>query len=824
MRLCAGMLVLLLIRPVNGMGGQAEELPPAAPADSVLRLIDLWSLPRLDALVVNRQFASTDPTGRGHDHGNFLKLEGRRAVLGEMQGPGVIARLWSANAQGRLRVFFDGEDEPRIDAPFQEIFQGKVPPFVEPLATHRGGGWICYFPIPYQESCRVEVDELDNPGALYYQVQYLTYPPDAKIRSFTTDLPPEEREHLDRVLKIWGDSRNDPLPPSKADKAHALTAKLEPGAESILFSESGPGLVTLLSIRPDPATPSVLRGLLLEAHFDDVKGPCVSAPLGDFFGVGFGATTYAGLALGWQEDGGYCRFAMPYRKAARIVLRNSSRQTVSFRSTVVARPLPKVPEDFGLFHAEFRSVDPVGRELYEFASMKGPGKYVGVNLALQGVGDLWYLEGNEQLFVDGEEQPSILGTGTEDFFNGGWYWDRGTLAMALHGLGIKEEWTTNRTTPYRMQVPDAVPFEESLVARIEHGSANQVLDGYYSSVAYWYARGGSVRTPAEAELNVPRLWVKRPRNALAAADWEWSPKDAVTTGRWEQLSPNLRGVELALYQGFPVSFFERDQQRLNPEILILKGANAEAGFSVEEGDRYRVSLRVVGRPGGPIADVLIDGKKIGRCDPGASDVAPKDCAEFDRVALAAGRHRLQLQKQSEGAAGSDDWLGIDSITLESAAPFVRCWWIAPPVDPDPQGTVEQTPEVEARFLASDFDPASAGWKEAPETSEHLDLNHWVGSKAPVFGYLLTLVHSPQARTARARLGSDDGVRMWVNGQLVWSHALHRHFTPDEDRFDVQLSQGWNRILVKVRNDDGGYALSLRLCDPDGTLRFTTRPQ
>jgi len=70
--------------------------------------------------------------------------------------------------------------------------------------------------------------------------------------------------------------------------------------------------------------------------------------------------------------------------------------------------------------------------------------------------------------------------------------------------------------------------------------------------------------------------------------------------------------------------------------------------------------------------------------------------------------------------------------------------------------------------------------------------------------------------------SDDGVRVWCNGSLAWSHAIHRPITPDADRFDITLHPGWNLLLVKVRNDDGGYSLSVRVCDPDAALKTATR--
>jgi hypothetical protein len=94
----------------------------------------------------------------------------------------------------------------------------------------------------------------------------------------------------------------------------------------------------------------------------------------------------------------------------------------------------------------------------------------------------------------------------------------------------------------------------------------------------------------------------------------------------------------------------------------------------------------------------------------------------------------------------------------------------------------------------------------------------------MLAYLLVFVQSPTARTAHALLGSDDGVRVWANGALVWSHAIHRPMSPDADQFDVPLRAGWNRLLLKVRNDDGGYGVMLRLCDPDSTLKFASAPQ
>jgi hypothetical protein len=79
-------------------------------------------------------------------------------------------------------------------------------------------------------------------------------------------------------------------------------------------------------------------------------------------------------------------------------------------------------------------------------------------------------------------------------------------------------------------------------------------------------------------------------------------------------------------------------------------------------------------------------------------------------------------------------------------------------------------------------------------------------------YALTYYYSPRARPARLLLGSDDGAKVWLNGQLVWSEMERRGNDADRDRVEVQLQRGWNQILVKVEQGEGGWGLRLRMTD------------
>ena len=72
---------------------------------------------------------------------------------------------------------------------------------------------------------------------------------------------------------------------------------------------------------------------------------------------------------------------------------------------------------------------------------------------------------------------------------------------------------------------------------------------------------------------------------------------------------------------------------------------------------------------------------------------------------------------------------------------------------------------------------------------------------------------------RILAGSDDSLRIWLNGVLIRSIPKTREATPDEDRIEgdrVALRPGENRLLVEVSQRTGEWGLYLRLEDPDGT--------
>lgn len=82
-------------------------------------------------------------------------------------------------------------------------------------------------------------------------------------------------------------------------------------------------------------------------------------------------------------------------------------------------------------------------------------------------------------------------------------------------------------------------------------------------------------------------------------------------------------------------------------------------------------------------------------------------------------------------------------------------------------------------------------------------------------YLRTKIVSPKEQKARLELGSDDGVKVWLNGQVVHANNAVRPVQLGQDQADVTLKEGVNVLLVKLIQDAGQWAMAVRLRTPDG---------
>lgn len=128
---------------------------------------------------------------------------------------------------------------------------------------------------------------------------------------------------------------------------------------------------------------------------------------------------------------------------------------------------------------------------------------------------------------------------------------------------------------------------------------------------------------------------------------------------------------------------------------------------------------------------------------------------------------------------------------------------------------------QGRFDEAAIEPSSGTrthwkrWQPWHGSREYIDLTQAFDEKTEVVAYAFTHVYSQEARTARLSYGSDDGIRVWLNGEVVVEKHVHRAYTRDEDHAEVELKSGWNRLLVLVENVDGAWGFNIRISDPEG---------
>jgi HEAT repeat protein len=77
-------------------------------------------------------------------------------------------------------------------------------------------------------------------------------------------------------------------------------------------------------------------------------------------------------------------------------------------------------------------------------------------------------------------------------------------------------------------------------------------------------------------------------------------------------------------------------------------------------------------------------------------------------------------------------------------------------------------------------------------------------------YLKTQIILPKAQELQLEVGSDDAIKVWINGQLVHSNNAARGNEPGQDKVKVKLNEGSNTILMKVINGGGGWGANARL--------------
>ena len=111
----------------------------------------------------------------------------------------------------------------------------------------------------------------------------------------------------------------------------------------------------------------------------------------------------------------------------------------------------------------------------------------------------------------------------------------------------------------------------------------------------------------------------------------------------------------------------------------------------------------------------------------------------------------------------------------------------------------------------------SGWRNFNSFPGLIDITSYITTDKSSVAYLSSQLWSDESQQAVLEVGSDDGVKIWLNGEVVHANNALRGHKACEDKVAVQLEKGWNILLVKVTQGGGGWGFSARLVDKDNNL-------
>jgi len=394
-----------------------------------------------------------------------------------------------------LRIYVDDLSRPAMEVPLTDL--GEDDPFARPLAGRTVAATVSYTPISFRHRLRVVLGRTNTFCAYFYHVDVKRI--DSATRPFSPRLADDPAYGASAaMLGQAGDARE--ASPGEVDWEQ--NTEVPAGAEAVAFSDASGGTLTRLGVQCDDAMAARLAGADLRVFYDESERPAFDVPLDAFCGAREQLAPLRTLALRVDRaEGGLSTemyLPMPYRRSVRIVVRNRGDVPISLKiSGRVDRALPAEP--WGYLHARSFAVagpQPEGSR-FEVVSVSGRGRHVGTFLFAAGDGDrrmgpfrtsLNILEGNEEGIIDGVAK--IFGTGTEDYFNAGFYFGAGPFDSPFAAANYVKGGFSNEpgvVSCCRWHVlSDAIDFQESFALRFQYGVDNPAMVRRYATVAYYY--------------------------------------------------------------------------------------------------------------------------------------------------------------------------------------------------------------------------------------------------------------------------------------------------------------------------------------------------
>ncbi len=308
--------------------------------------------------------------------------------------------------------------------------------------------------------------------------------------------------------------------------------------------------------------------------------------------------------------------------------------------------------------------------------------------------------------------------------------------------------------------------------------------------------------------------------ALAAAndpDRELRREAVQVLGQWPSAAPAARLLELAEKSDDP-----------GLQVLALRGAAETLGQEPDATARLAGLKRALAAAKRPEEKKLVLAR-IGQVqtpealalilpfldDPGlAEEAAVAAIATAEKVAPTQPELARETAVRVLAVAKNADALkrawALRGVAIKPG-PFLNQWLVSGPFW---QAGVNGALAVFDLALGPEKPGEAVAWRAVRDT-DVLPLSSMFPGQDNCVVYLKCQVVAPRELAALLLTGSDDGIKVWLNGTVVHANNIDRGWVADQDAAGVKLAAGTNEFLVKVTQGGGGWTASARLVGTDG---------
>ncbi|MCF7972429.1 MAG: DUF2961 domain-containing protein [Phycisphaerae bacterium] len=621
-------------------------------------------------------FANSDGFG-GEPIPNFEKVlkapnaEGvGEYLVADVAGPGAIVRLWTAAISGQVRVTIDNAETPFYEGPADTFFHRPYDHFsqMQEIDRDRFDRTVyqrdaSYAPIPFARHLRVvwtgNVKQIH-----FYELQVRLYDEDASVVSFRASDIHDSREMIDRVtLSLADPDRNIEARSQKETELFDLS--LGPDEQKPVVRLEGSQAIEQLSLKlTGKDLDKALRQTVLHVYCDDYPWAQVQSPVGDFFGAAPGVNPYQSLPFTVQPDGTMvCRFVMPFAKSCRVELFNGGEQTVRVQGSVLAMPF-----DWDDHAMHFRARWRVDHDLIAsnravqdlpFLLAQGKGVYVGTGVYLMNPCPIptpygnWWGEGDEKIFVDDDEVPSIFGTGSEDYFN--YSWSSPDIFIFPFCGQPRNDGPGNRgfVTNYRWHILDRLAFQHSMRFYMELYSHERTPGMSYARIGYHYARPG-IMDDHQALMPADLRLLVLPEN--------WQPAARMGAGNSVFFTAEDIAVDTRMTR------LEQGRLWAGGQLLVWTpkktGDTMSFQIPVDSAGRKQIHVALAMTPQAGRIALWVDGKSLAEVDLYRPHRTLLRTIALEPLELTQGNHTLTLELTHPPQDAAEAQIGIDYVGVQ----------------------------------------------------------------------------------------------------------------------------------------------------------------